>query len=82
MAENVYATLEQEGDDMSDAGDPNEWSDQQMQSYINQISDKVTREELQAIYDSGMPLMPSYDTKALILQPTNLFVSSNIQGGL
>lgn len=82
VAENVYATLEQEGDDMSDAGDPNEWSDQQMQSYINQISDKATREELQAIYDSGMPLMPSYDTKALILEPTNLYVSSNIQGGL
>lgn len=82
VAENVYAILEQEGDDLSDAGDPNEWSDRQMQSYINQISDKATREELQAIYDSGMPLMPSYDTKALILQPTNLFVSSNIQGGL
>lgn len=82
VAENVYATLEQEGDDMSDAGDPNEWSDQQMQSYINQISDKATREKLQAIYDSGMPLMPSYDTKALILEPTNLYVSSNIQGGL
>ena len=82
VAENVYAILEQEGDDMGDAGDPNEWSDQQMQSYINQISDKATREELQAIYDSGMPLMPSYDTKALILEPTNLYVSSNIQGGL
>lgn len=82
VAENVYAVLEQEGDDMSDAGDVNEWSDQQMQSYINRISDKATREELQAIYDSGMPLMPSYDTKALILEPTNLYVSSNIQGGL
>lgn len=82
VAENVYAILEQEGDDMGNAGDPNEWSDQQMQSYINQISDKATREELQAIYDSGMPLMPSYDTKALILEPTNLYVSSNIQGGL
>lgn len=82
VVENIYAVLEQEGDDMSDVGDLNEWSDQQIQSYINQISDKATREELQAIYDSGMPLMPSYDTKALILEPTNLYVSSNIQGGL
>lgn len=56
------------------------WTDEQLQEQINSINDEEERAYVQEIYDSGMPLMPDYDTKALILQPTRLFVSANIQG--
>lgn len=56
------------------------WTDEQLQEQINRINDCEERAYVQEIYDSGMPLMPDYDTKALILQPTRLFVSANIQG--
>ena len=37
---------------------------------------------MQDLYDSGVPLMPNYDTKSIILQPTKLYVSTDIQGGI
>lgn len=49
---------------------------------IEQIEDEAEREKMRELYDSGAPLMPDYDTRALILQPTNLYVSANIQGGV
>lgn len=63
-------------------GNPNNWSDEQMQAAIDDIEDEAVRLEMQELYDSGAPLMPTYDTKSLILQPTNLYVSANIQGGV
>lgn len=64
------------------AATANEWSDIITQTHINEITDMMQREEMQVLFDSGAPLMPTYDTKSLILQPTNLYVSANIQGGV
>lgn len=58
------------------------WSDTQTREYIEQIEDEETRLYVQEVFESGMPLMPDYDTKSLILQPTKLIVSANIQGGV
>ncbi len=60
----------------------NDWSDETTLMYINSISDDKVRLEMLRIYDSGIPLMPDYDTKSLILQPSTIYVSSNIQGGV
>lgn len=49
---------------------------------INRIKDKEKRDFYQSIYDAGMPLMPDYDTKFIVLYPTNLFVGANIQKGV
>jgi hypothetical protein len=46
------------------------------------IEDPSVRENIQALYDDGAPLMPSYDTKSLLLDPTPIYVSVNIQGGV
>lgn len=37
---------------------------------------------MQELLDSGAPLMPDYDVKLLILQPTELHISTNLQGGI
>ncbi len=65
-----------------DATTANSWSDAETQEQIDEIEDTTQREEMQVLFDSGAPLMPTYDTKSLILQPTNLYVSANIQGGV
>jgi hypothetical protein len=63
-----------------DSSNANNWSDTETQSYINQITDDIKRLEMQNLFDSAIPIMPDYDTKSLILMPTNLYVSANIQG--
>lgn len=52
------------------------------QEKIDKIDDIDTRVEVQELYDDNIPLMPNYDTKTLILQPTKIYVSANIQGGV
>jgi hypothetical protein len=59
-----------------------DWSDTELQNFINLIKDDTHRAEMQALFDEGVPLMPNYDTKSLILQPTKLYVSADIQGGV
>lgn len=58
------------------------WSDEITIPQIRRIKDNEKRKEIQKIFDSGQPLMPDYDTKSLILQPTKITVSANIQGGI
>ena len=58
------------------------WSDLQLKKHIESIEDDAVRAEMQEYYDTGMPLMLDYDTKALILEPTRIYVSVNIQGGV
>ena len=60
----------------------NLWSNEDWISYINAIKDDDTRAEMQQLYDDGAPLMPTYDTKSLLLEPTPIYVSANIQGGV
>lgn len=65
-----------------DATTANTWSTETTQEHINEISDTKQRDYMQLLFNSGAPLMPEYDTKSLILQPTSLYVSANIQGGI
>lgn len=58
------------------------WTDAQMLELINGITDEDKKAEMMEYYENGMPLMLSYDTKALILEPTRIYVSVNIQGGV
>lgn len=58
------------------------WSDEELQEQIERIDNAEMRVYYQGIYDTGMPLMPTYDTKLLVLMPTNLYVSANIQKGI
>lgn len=58
------------------------WNDEQIELYINTIKDENTRNEIRTVYESGAPLMPDYEIKTLILPPTKLYTSVNIQGGV
>jgi hypothetical protein len=58
------------------------WSDAEIKEIIDNITDDDVRAEMLEYYESGMPLMLTYDTKALILEPTRIYVSVNIQGGV
>lgn len=58
------------------------WSDEEVQAQIERIDDEEMRLYYQNIFDIGMPLMPTYDTKLLVLKPTKIYVSSNIQKGI
>lgn len=60
----------------------NTWTNEDWEAYIEAIVDEDVRKEMQALYDEGAPLMPSFDTKSLILEPTPIYVSVNIQGGI
>lgn len=59
-----------------------EWTNEDWETYINAIEDEKLRTEMQSHYDEGAPLMPAYDTKSLLLEPTPIYVSVNIQGGV
>lgn len=58
------------------------WSSQQTRAYIDKIVDVNKRVEMLDLYASGVPLMPDYEVKTLILPPTKLYTSVNIQGGV
>lgn len=58
------------------------WSDVETQTYINMIDDAVIKAEAQELFDENIPLRSTYDTKLLIIEPTRLYVSVNIQGGV
>ena len=57
------------------------WDDLTTEIQLERIVDTDTYEMYKNLLNSGMPLMPDYDTKLLVLHPTNLFVSANIQSG-
>jgi hypothetical protein len=58
------------------------WTNEDWQTYIDAITDEELRVMMQQYYDDGAPLMPTYDTKSLLLEPTPIYVSANIQGGV
>lgn len=78
VEESVHDYLINEGKKVPDLP----WSDEELQEQIERIDDVEMRAYYQEIYDTGMPLMPTYDTKLLVLMPTNLYVSANIQKGI
>lgn len=78
VEESVHDYLINEGKTVPDLP----WSDEELQEQIERIDNAEMRVYYQDIYDTGMPLMPTYDTKLLVLMPTNLYVSANIQKGI
>lgn len=58
------------------------WTNEDWITYINLVEDFDEHERIRALYEDGVPLMPSYDTKSLLLEPTAIYVSVNIQGGV
>lgn len=59
-----------------------DWSAEELEQKIASIEDEEIREHVMSVYESGAPLMPEYDVKALIIEPSKLLVSTNIQGGV
>lgn len=59
-----------------------EWSTEDWDDYILAVQDEASRDKIQALYDEGAPLMPMADTKMVILEPTAIHVSTNMQGGI
>ena len=49
-----------------------------IESALNLIESDEIRAELYELYISGVPLLPTYDVKSVILEPTPIYVSSNI----
>ena len=74
----IQSTLDIEEQDY----ESDEWSDEETQEYINLISDIAIKTEVQDLFDTGVPLRSTYDTKMLIIEPSRLYVSVNIQGGV
>lgn len=57
------------------------WSDEMIRTQIERITDRNVRKSVKDIFESGQPLMPNFDTRAILLYPTKIVVSANIQGG-
>ena len=57
-----------------------DWDTEELQVKIFLIEDEENRQLAQDVYESGAALMPDFDTKSLIMEPTRLLVSNNIQG--
>ena len=62
--------------------EPLPWDEEYLADRIEQIEDDTARIEAGWAYLNGWPLMPGYDVKTLVLEPRNLYVSANIQGGI
>lgn len=58
------------------------WTNEDWERYIALIQDETLRTQAKELYDEGAPLMPSYDTKGLLIEPSTIHVSVNIQGGV
>jgi hypothetical protein len=80
VEEYIINALKEQGDAVNVENEKH-WSSEEIQTHINLIKDKEVKALAQEVFLSGAPLMPSYDTKAIILYPTNLYVSANLQGG-
>lgn len=55
---------------------------EELQTQINQITDRDKKKEMQKLFDEGWPLFPNFDTNLILLNPTKLNVSANIMGGI
>ena len=58
------------------------WNDEILQQHIKLINNKEKRDEMQELFDDGWPLLPSFDIKSILLNPTRLTISANIMGGI
>lgn len=65
-----------------DRATANEWSDGATRAAIESIEDVTVKAVMQELFDDGAPLMPMFDIESVVLKRVNLYVSSNIQGGV
>ena len=79
IEENIFNTLTRQGATNIPALP---WANEVTIAQMKRISDKKVYKELLELFESGQPLMPNFDTKSLVLYPTKLTVSANIQGGI
>lgn len=59
-----------------------EWTDAEMDTYINEIADSDLRAEVRSMYDQRLPLVNTYDTECQILSQQNIYVNTNVQKGV
>lgn len=78
VQEHVTKILETQG--ISDIS-TSMWSESEWENYLSMIEDTEIREEMLQRYDDGAPLMPEFDTESVLLPPTPIYVSVNLQGG-
>lgn len=62
--------------------EPDEWSTVELEENIASIQDEQARMRAMETFESGAPLISEYDIKSLIIEPSKLLVSTNIQGGV
>ena len=79
VKEYLIGILDSQGVDYTN---PESWGDMEWEKYIASIKDVEIQKCVRHLYDSGVPLMPDYDTMDVILSPTNVFVNVNLQGGM
>ena len=60
---------------------PKPWDSETLKTLIDRMPQGEEKSQAMSMIESGAPLMPNYDVKAIILEPQNLFVETNIQGG-
>lgn len=80
VQEYLVGILETQG--ITDIKELTTWDNTDWEQYISMITDDVRRKEVETLYEDGAPLMSSYDAKSLLLEPTPIYVSVNIQGGV
>lgn len=79
VQEHIAAILDTQGTDYKSFV---MWTNEDWERYIALIQDETLRTQAKELYDEGAPLMPSYDTKGLLIEPSTIHVSVNIQGGV
>lgn len=78
ISEHVYNLLTNQG--LTPQALP--WTEQETREHILEISNVSTRNTISALFESGQPIMPDWDTKGIILYPSKLIVGADIQGGM
>ena len=58
-----------------------DWTEADWETYLDMISDETLKNEMRQLYEEGVPLMPGVDTESIILYPTSIYVSVNLQEG-
>ena len=58
------------------------WTDGDWDNYLSQITDGDEKSVIVELYDAGVPLMSDFDAENILLDPTPIYVSVNLQGGV
>lgn len=58
------------------------WTSDDWETYIASVRDVDIRDEINTLYEAGIPLKSDFDTNTVILNPTMIHVGGNLQGGI